>query len=452
MAHKLGMHWMRYHQDGKEFEHIAKMRYRSVKVFEWMWNNAGFCNNLVAALRPDAYILARDHPLSEQKEDMWRDPIGTGIRHADEWEKKYDEGKCFLPRDRTFHLGINEPDATAGDRTKIDQYTASFLDELRSHGLRGGAFNFSTGHPRTVDGTPNTAPDYAFFYRAHDAIVRGGHIAVQHIYGTAAVPCAEGHYDRLKSCPWNDVQWVIGEFGIDEHVVGGGDHHGFHVPMAGNLPAYCDWLDTAMQCSDDPRIHSFQVFTFDFSHPWETFDVAAIQDAMESHAWHDGDTTPAPQPPKPTGALNHPLPGAVITQRFGENPEDYARFGQIGHNGVDLATSAEYVPVLAVADGTVAYNGYDDDYGWYCRIAHPDLRFYSFYAHLMNQSPVRAGQVVRAGGQIGIVGSTGNSTGPHLHLEVRLMADNGEYAQAQFGYSKGRVDPQSALYVLGLSL
>ena len=290
MTHKLGMHWLRYHQDGRDLEHIERMQYPSIKPFQWMWNNAGFCADLLTVLPGDSYILARDHPLSEQKAEMWHDPVGTGQRHADEWAEKVRSRQYHLPIDRTFFLGINEPDATNGDRSAIDRYNTTYLTRLQQHGLRGGAFNFSTGHPRTVDGTPNTPADYSVFESSHAAMVRGHHIAVAHIYGTTAVPLAPGHYDRLTACNWTDVEWVIGEFGIDEHVIGGGEHIGFHGGLEGRLGEYCQWLDTAIMGIEAifPYIHSYEPFTFDFSHPWGSFDVRVIREALEAYDWQHG--------------------------------------------------------------------------------------------------------------------------------------------------------------------
>lgn len=298
MTHKLGLHWLRYHQDGRDLEHIEQMQYSSIKPFQWMWNNPGFCADLLAVLPGDSYILARDHPLSEQKQDMWHDPVGTGQRHANEWAEKVRSRQYHLPTDRTFFLGINEPDATNGDRSAIDRYTVAYLDRLKQHGLRGGAFNFSTGHPRTVDGTPNTPADYSVFESSHAAIVRGHHIAVAHIYGTRAVPLAPGHADRLTACNWTDVEWVIGEFGIDEHVIGGGEHIGFHGGFEGRLAEYCKWLDTAIMGTDAvfPYIHSYEVFTFDFSHPWDSFDVRAIREALEAYDWQHAKVGDGPKP------------------------------------------------------------------------------------------------------------------------------------------------------------
>lgn len=301
MMHKLGLHWLKYHQDRRDLEHIERIQYRSIKPFGWMWNNADFCRDLLAVLPQDAYILARDHPLSEQKEGVWHNPEAHGRSHADQWADKVRRGQYRLPVDRSFFLGVNEPNATHGDRDAIDRYTEAYLVRLQAHGLRGGAFNFSTGHPRTVDGTPNTLADYSVFERSHAAIVRGHHIAVAHIYGTGAVPLAPGNYDRLRACTWQDVEWVIGEFGIDEHVIGGGAHVGFHGHFAGRLGDYCGWLDTAIQGIEAifPYIHSYQAYTFDYSHPWDTFDTRAIREALESYPWQHG------QPSRPSGGDVH---------------------------------------------------------------------------------------------------------------------------------------------------
>lgn len=90
-----------------------------------------------------------------------------------------------------------------------------------------------------------------------------------------------------------------------------------------------------------------------------------------------------------------------------------------GHSGVDLSARQGTV-VRAVAGGTVMHAGYGyagAAYGNHVVIKHSDGR-YTLYAHL-SANTVRAGQVVTAGQMIGNVGSTGNSSGPHLHFEVR---------------------------------
>jgi len=148
----------------------------------------------------------------------------------------------------------------------------------------------------------------------------------------------------------------------------------------------------------------------------------------------------------------HPCPGAVITQHFYQNPSDYARFGMPGHNGTDFGGKAAGTPILAIADGVVIYSEMDPGYGWYVRLEHTEgsHRFSTMYCHLQEKG-LAAGTSVKAGQTIGKLGSTGNSTGPHLHLEVRLLTILGAY-QEKTPMPKGRVDPETYLYLKGLDL
>jgi murein DD-endopeptidase MepM/ murein hydrolase activator NlpD len=103
----------------------------------------------------------------------------------------------------------------------------------------------------------------------------------------------------------------------------------------------------------------------------------------------------------------------VITSVFGP------RWGR-NHNGVDLAAN-EGTPIKAAVSGTtfgVGDNG--DGYGRVVEINHGG--FTTLYAH-MSEIAVSSGAQVRQGQLIGYVGSTGNSTGPHLHFEVRLSGN-----------------------------
>ncbi|MCG3039226.1 transglycosylase family protein [Streptomyces sp. S1A] len=93
-----------------------------------------------------------------------------------------------------------------------------------------------------------------------------------------------------------------------------------------------------------------------------------------------------------------------------------------GHTGEDFA-AASGTPVKAVTNGTVVSAGWGGAYGNQVVIRHEDGR-YSQYGHLSSLS-VSAGQTVSTGQQIGAVGSTGNSTGPHLHFEIRTAPGYG---------------------------
>lgn len=92
------------------------------------------------------------------------------------------------------------------------------------------------------------------------------------------------------------------------------------------------------------------------------------------------------------------------------------RWGAL-HSGIDIA-NATGTPVYAVADGVVIAAGPVSGFGIWVKLRHPDGTV-TLYAHL-NSTTVTVGERVMAGDQVAIMGSTGNSTGPHLHLEVHV--------------------------------
>ena len=87
------------------------------------------------------------------------------------------------------------------------------------------------------------------------------------------------------------------------------------------------------------------------------------------------------------------------------------------HTGVDVANTIGS-PIHATADGVVIFAGWDGDYGNRVEIRHKAAGYSTSYAH-MEKVKVAYGQLVKRGELIGYVGSTGNSTGPHCHYEVR---------------------------------
>ncbi len=106
-------------------------------------------------------------------------------------------------------------------------------------------------------------------------------------------------------------------------------------------------------------------------------------------------------------------------------------FGEHVHTGMDI-TSDMRKPILAAGDGKVAWAGYglyrggvrlDDPYGKSVVIRHSfgyqGEPLFTVYAHL-DEITIQEGDVVAAGDQIGLVGDTGHTTGPHLHFEVRV--------------------------------
>ena len=119
-----------------------------------------------------------------------------------------------------------------------------------------------------------------------------------------------------------------------------------------------------------------------------------------------------------------PIEG-TITSRYGAN----SRIRKSTHTGLDIAATSG-TPIKVVAAGTVISASYDGSYGNLVKVDHGN-GVETWYAHT-SKMYVKVGEQVEAGDVIAAVGSTGNSTGPHLHLEIRV---NGEH-----------VNPQNYLY------
>lgn len=103
-----------------------------------------------------------------------------------------------------------------------------------------------------------------------------------------------------------------------------------------------------------------------------------------------------------------PLQGGHITSYFGW------RWGRL-HAGIDFGASTG-TPLMAMSSGTVVFAGWESGYGYKVEIQYWDGTV-SWYGH-MSQITAVVGQQVAPGDQVGLVGSTGHSTGPHLHLEI----------------------------------
>lgn len=290
---------MNHHRDQSDIPHFQFMQYRSIKVFEETWANPDICGLLNQTL-PNALYLVRDHPLSEQKGDMERDPVGTGIRHANEWHEKVRQNRVHTPLDRSYYLGINEADSNHLQR-QINEYNTAYLDRLSELGLRGGGGSFSVGHPSTKNLDPNEKPDWSWYEDMHQAIVRGGHILVVHEYGLPN-DFGWGYWcNRIQYCPWRDVRIIVGECGIDSGVAEDRPSKGWLHPNYRMTPEeYANWLNTYMLAIDN-RIHSVMPFTYDFAHPWDSFDLRPARQALENYSWSPSTVPPVVIPgPGPT--------------------------------------------------------------------------------------------------------------------------------------------------------
>ena len=113
--------------------------------------------------------------------------------------------------------------------------------------------------------------------------------------------------------------------------------------------------------------------------------------------------------------LGAPVP-TEISSRFGGRANPFSGYGGEIHLGLDFRGEVGD-PVKATASGVVNYASMQNGYGNIVRITHEN-GYETLFAHL-SQIDVQMGQTIKAGDVVGKLGSTGRSTGPHLHYEIR---------------------------------
>lgn len=324
MTTKLSLHWRPTHLDGADQTIIARWRPNSAKIV----NPSPDHVRLVQRASPGTLLVLRDHPLSEQHDDMMRDPVGTGIRHADRMVQLAQS--VGADPANTVLVGINEPHIwDVGGIEATVAYTVSFLDRLLVLGWIGGALNLSVGWPANTGF--NTPPDWAPFEPVYAAIRRGNHVLVLHEYWAKEGPERMWGWwaGRYTQCPW-DVPIIIGECGLDQYVNGptSVESRGWASHMnAETYFAQLRWYD--QQLALDDRVHSAQVFCYDYDSPWQTFDIRQVRDqwATAVERWGRGDCPPL-------------YPGELP---FDDEPVDDVEYLPENETATDAPTLAEKV-------------------------------------------------------------------------------------------------------------
>jgi len=144
--------------------------------------------------------------------------------------------------------------------------------------------------------------------------------------------------------------------------------------------------------------------------------AASSPSGLVTTASASGLSNPTFAPTKVSIPSRNPLDGASTTSGFGMRTHPVLG-GRRGHKGIDLAMPTG-TPIYATADGVISKAEWFSSYGLYISIEHGG-KIQTRYGHLSRLN-VASGQSVKKGDLIGYVGSTGRSTGPHLHYEVRI--------------------------------
>ena len=449
-AHRMGVHWIPGSNRRADHDYMRALRPGVLKIVSLDKTRIMEAYSYVDSADKSVLVL-RDHPLSEQKDDMTRDPYGTGIRHAREWVAKLEGPLSFLDHRHIAVCGINEPFVRSDSEEVIAAaYTDAFLRELTANGVRGLALNLSVGWPRNLG--PGLPPYWDNFSDLEDVINRGNHFLCVHEYWRNDPDDSWfedesgfiwGWYaHRHWACPMS-VPVIIGECGLTKNVAG--------QPAPGQNDG---WIGNV-----SPETYAEQLWRYaDKCHP-NVLGVMPFTTDMASEDWQYDDTLPAhnqilarkhntiwPSPwPVPTDAPDptpESDPDLLILPDFAGKITGF--YGQIysgprSHEGLDISKVVG-VPVYAPADGIVAYSDTDPAYGEYVRTYHEQLDVCFFFAHL-SRRVVGYRQEIKQGDLLGYTGNTGNSTGPHLHLEVRAMTPDGAYKPAWSHHSRARNDP-----------
>ena len=113
-----------------------------------------------------------------------------------------------------------------------------------------------------------------------------------------------------------------------------------------------------------------------------------------------------------------PLKGALkISSRFGSRRNPFGKGGHEHHSGLDLSAKAG-TPIYAMLPGEVLAIGYDTRSGNFIKLKHGN--FTVSYCHLLSRPKIKKGTKIFPGTHVGLVGSTGRSTSPHLHITLKI--------------------------------
>lgn len=278
MSNLLSVYWSVMHRLPKHYDYMKRLNPTVIKImdggqpdYEWVRQNV-----------PGALVIARDWALSEQHDDMTGDPIGTGKRHAQEWDRH--ANRLGFDRAQTLVLGVNEPrvwEPAVSECLRL--YTIAFLDECSRFGLRAGAMQLSVGWPANQGG--DTPPDWTPFWGVEDAIKRGNHMLVLHEYWADLGPGEMWGWwgGRALKCPWQ-VPIVIGESGVDMYVKDASVEHakrGWQGRMSPERYA-AELREYTWRMAADSRFKGDCVFALDCADcaTWGTFDVTPAIDAI----------------------------------------------------------------------------------------------------------------------------------------------------------------------------
>ena len=148
-----------------------------------------------------------------------------------------------------------------------------------------------------------------------------------------------------------------------------------------------------------------------------------------------------------TNRRKDPVGTGGVSPHYAVDIINVSNIAYVNHAGEIIRKGNPPGNVVASLEGKVVDRGYDDRYGWYLEIIHPltssvkeqypeATRWSTYYSHFAEKPDISVGESVEQNQRLGKIGSTGKSTGPHLHFEVRIYYSDGPYTGDEGAYDK----------------
>lgn len=323
---RLSIHAIPVHDPRAVLDYVRQLRPPLILIVN---PDPGFISDCYKA-SPDSLFSLRNHALSEQKEDMYRDPAGTGDRHAREmveWcDKLYaDAANRNLPMpplNQVILPGINEPLINEDSQIAANvTYNVHYLDGLTARGRRGSCLEFSVGWPRNAGA--NQPPQWQAYRPVYDACKRGNHVASIHEYWPKEGPSYWAGwlcYRCVRYIPsyWADVDFIFTEVGLDDAAAPGRAHafwkDFFYSQPHMYVSQYVEYETNNRTYTNQEGVQinviGYAIFTSDYGgNEWENADIKQITQLF----LHMVATTNFPEP-KPKG-------NTIYLPEVGNNPK-----------------------------------------------------------------------------------------------------------------------------------
>lgn len=315
MPTKLSCHWQRTHPSQLDDQWLNAWRPLHIKIITVADNDVPGLDTALRYIHPQGRVIVRHHPVSEnfgkrgftdraQAREM-------GRAHAAILGNLWSiiRGRYNVAPEQLLWTGLNEPNVWGSEPPELTAtYYAEFTRRMHAQGLSVMVLNFGVGWPGN-DGVRDAPPIWQPYEEVRQEL-RPGDVLGLHEYWPVAGPQYAYRWlaGRFEQCPWREVQIIIGECGLDDAVAPGVTaagtleweidayiefvtqrhtasdvsaqalaHFGWHMlnPNADVAARrYLDmlaWYDAKL--ASDSRILSAMPFTYDFAHPWATFDI-----------------------------------------------------------------------------------------------------------------------------------------------------------------------------------